>query len=665
MKRLARAGVAVFAVGLAAGAAQAAAAPLSCEVRDVDRFGAGRLPVPAVELAPIGNGGVAWAPAAAGAGALAAQRLGGGVPVDAVARLAVGGPVHGLRAVATPADETVLLFQRTSAIDRPTVMAATLGRRGLDEPVTLSSDHASRPDVAVAADGGVRAAWIEVVGTEGFRVMTATRSVAGEWSAPAMIAGSPQTVQLVDVRVLAGPDGRAFVAWRTAGWDGSGAGVRVLRLGPGGTPEGPPLAVRDGAAVVADLALGGSPQGALVAWRDQAEGQTGQAVMAVHVPAEGAPGEVRRLSSEGTTGLAPDIAAANGRLGLVGWVEEVGARRTARVMRLDTRTGAVTPWISSGIRRGTGIAVAAGPDGGGAALWRDRADGGRRLVLGSGSLTKAEPTHRGVIAQALGSRTDRFLSVSPAVDVARIGLITVAAARPTAAFRTALQVATCRPSPPRFTLSAAQLLVNQRIAQAALRRIDALAARLDRIPAPAAGAGTPGGVTLSLRQLRINHRVSVAAFRRGNDLSRRLDGLPPAPTAPRGVGGPGSLTARALQGVQVIASAAVKSANALAERIPELPATLPGPLSPQLDDLVGTLEEPGRLVMRVGTVRRRGTLGDGAPVQPGTRVPVVVLGTQRPSFGLGAPIGAIGVLHGGVMYGAYVSIEEPPGAGAR
>lgn len=59
-------------------------------------------------------------------------------------------------------------------------------------------------------------------------------------------------------------------------------------------------------------------------------------------------------------------------------------------------------------------------------------------------------------------------------------------------------------------------------------------------------------------------------------------------------------------------------------------------------------------------MRRRGTLGDGAPVEAGDRVPVVVLGARRPSFGAGAPIGAVGVLHGGVMYGAHVSIGEPP-----
>jgi hypothetical protein len=107
-------------------------------------------------------------------------------------------------------------------------------------------------------------------------------------------------------------------------------------------------------------------------------------------------------------------------------------------------------------------------------------------------------------------------------------------------------------------LTAAQLLINQRIAQAALRRVNALAERLDggltggdvvdetigagklwqglqvrrRLVVPAAPksvtvVGTPSGegggrVTVSVSQLQINQRISQAAVRRVNALLDRL-----------------------------------------------------------------------------------------------------------------------------------------------
>jgi Tol biopolymer transport system component len=111
------------------------------------------------------------------------------------------------------------------------------------------------------------------------------------------------------------------------------------------------------------------------------------------------------------------------------------------------------------------------------------------------------------------------------------------------------------------TLSAAQLLINQRIYQAAIRRADGIAARLDgglsggdiaagavtqgkladrlRIvsasPTPEPAATTtvipprkrppdPGSVVLSVGQLKINQRVAQAGVRDANALIRRLEG---------------------------------------------------------------------------------------------------------------------------------------------
>ncbi len=112
-------------------------------------------------------------------------------------------------------------------------------------------------------------------------------------------------------------------------------------------------------------------------------------------------------------------------------------------------------------------------------------------------------------------------------------------------------------------LTRAQLLVNQRIAQAAIRRLRAVQERLDAglaardicghavgaedlaagigtaathlslarpVPAtpdpirPAAGAPNRGAVALSARQLLVNQRIAQAAVRRANALSARLEG---------------------------------------------------------------------------------------------------------------------------------------------
>ncbi|MDX6553828.1 MAG: hypothetical protein QOD86_23 [Miltoncostaeaceae bacterium] len=122
-----------------------------------------------------------------------------------------------------------------------------------------------------------------------------------------------------------------------------------------------------------------------------------------------------------------------------------------------------------------------------------------------------------------------------------------------------------RPAQTRFTLSARQLLINQRISQAAVRRANAVQAKLDRtlsgedIRSGALGPevfggdittsgvftgveskpfdpvrklrlsgrrgeGDAAGVKLEARQLLISQRISQAAVRRANGLTRRMDG---------------------------------------------------------------------------------------------------------------------------------------------
>ncbi len=127
-----------------------------------------------------------------------------------------------------------------------------------------------------------------------------------------------------------------------------------------------------------------------------------------------------------------------------------------------------------------------------------------------------------------------------------------------------IAVAAAKPSDTsRITLTTRQLLINQRISQSAIRRLNALKGRMDAgltggdvddrtlpqpafvaglrvlaAPAPAsppaasttriapAKPGDPESVTLTTAQLLINQRISQAAVRRANELMARIeDGL--------------------------------------------------------------------------------------------------------------------------------------------
>lgn len=119
----------------------------------------------------------------------------------------------------------------------------------------------------------------------------------------------------------------------------------------------------------------------------------------------------------------------------------------------------------------------------------------------------------------------------------------------------------------RIRLTARQMLISQRIGQAAIRRLDAVEATLDGAPAPAAArAHAHGRVTLSARQLRINQRIFQAAVRRGTALEARLDGTPP-PGATAGGHDRVRLSVRQMVINQHIAQAAVRKANALRARV--------------------------------------------------------------------------------------------------
>ena len=120
-------------------------------------------------------------------------------------------------------------------------------------------------------------------------------------------------------------------------------------------------------------------------------------------------------------------------------------------------------------------------------------------------------------------------------------------------------------------LAAGQLLINQRISQAAVRRVNALAAKMDGKPAPKTNPNANSGagrVTLSTNQLLINQRISQAAVRRINALIAQFEGRP-APRATNNPPGRVTLSAKQLLINQRISQAAVRRVNALEQCVNE------------------------------------------------------------------------------------------------
>jgi hypothetical protein len=119
----------------------------------------------------------------------------------------------------------------------------------------------------------------------------------------------------------------------------------------------------------------------------------------------------------------------------------------------------------------------------------------------------------------------------------------------------------------RIRVTLRQLRIDQRIAQAALRRVRALEAAVLGRPAPKPRGAGHSRIALTAGQLRINQRVARAALRRVLVIQARLDGRPPPPRAPRPRGVAVTLTVRQLLINQRISQAVLRRVDALADRV--------------------------------------------------------------------------------------------------
>jgi hypothetical protein len=390
-------------------------------------------------------------------------------------------------------------------------------------------------DVAFDGAGNAFAVWARTVFTgvdpntgqtsSTVRIEATTRPAGGSWGAPDVLAEAPGAV--ITPQVALGALGGGVVAWKDQDALSVNERVEAIVREPGGAWSAP-ATLSAPTVTVSGVQIGVSASGdAVVTWlHDENTGTFDARAYAATYEATGAlpkppaasaptckplPATAGTPKAPGRFELSADQLITNQRIG------------QAAIRRLN----AVDAWLDAGIET---------RDLCGGAIGGPHLDPGVSATLAPGPV--AAPT--------------------------------VPDPRP-------VVIATATPSGDAVQLSVAQLLVNQRIYQAAIRRAAALEVRLagkltggdlktgavrqDKLtprllvlsataatqPAPSrtevapATPGRPEAVTLTVKQLRINQRIAQAAVRRANALVARLRaGLTGAQFAS------GTITARAL-----------------------------------------------------------------------------------------------------------------------
>jgi hypothetical protein len=521
-------------------------------------------------------------------------------------------------------------------------------------PETVSGVQRT-PILGMDAAGNAVALWI----TDGIRV--AVRPVGGVWSAPETLPGSsPQDTFPAGVRVAVTPSGTIVAAWsllrnvaQPAGTAPAGFQVAVR---PAGGAWGPPERLSE---VGSDPEVSVDAAGnAVVVWAESG-------IRAATRPAGGAWSAFQPLAEAGTV---PDVGVDAGGNTVAVWhrpffTVDPNSGVVTSLFRIEAATRAAggawsAPTILSEpapLVSGAQVGVNAGGDA--VAVWHRTVDAIERVEAAVRPAGGPWST-----AQALANPTRRAFGAQVAVDASGDAVAAWQEAEApgdpdfriqSAAYEAdprppgpAKGTPRCRPAPAapapaagtpgRVALTANQLRINQRIGQAAIRRLNAVedwltagiqtrdlcghalgAAKLaptivtvlapaslaaatlpdprPLVVAPASPSGNP--VRLSVQQLLINQRIYQAAIRRAAALERRLSGRltggdlaagaltqdklaerlqvvratpspDPAPSgteiAPPGSGGDAlTLSAEQLQINQRIAQAAVRRANAL------------------------------------------------------------------------------------------------------
>ncbi|MDX6556881.1 MAG: hypothetical protein QOD86_3076 [Miltoncostaeaceae bacterium] len=484
-----------------------------------------------------------------------------GAPIRAIARTAAG--VWGDPVDLAPAG-TIAKRPRVGVGDDGTAVVAWDGPDGavaaavrrpgeawgpmriVSGPGTIASGLAAP---AVAADGSALLAW-----TATNAVVTVAELPAG----PAGVFGDPHPLTAPeDVRggpaVALGPDGTAVAAWRRGVGDGTGE-IVVAARGAGGdwdapaalaaaSPDPPPAAYADRAtpAIVID-----ATGRAVALWVGAAS-----ALQAVVRPPGGGWGAARTLG-QATDARRPMLVAGAGGTVLAGWMAGSASAAIAAPGAELAPAEDLTPPGFEDLRR---LQIGLDGTGGMVAVWGSRPGFATPTVTAAARTAGGLWGAAGIISVALGPRGPVPGEPDPE---AQPPTTTDPDATP--------RPPRGNPRPGRVKLSEGQLRINQRIAQAALRRARALEARLAGRPVPRRPRSERGTVRLTRAQLAVNQRISQTALRRIARLEARIEGRTP-PRRPEAGQGRIALTAGQLLIDQRIAQAALRRIAALEEAL--------------------------------------------------------------------------------------------------
>jgi hypothetical protein len=406
-------------------------------------------------------------------------------------------------------------------------------------------------DAAVVEDGTVFVAFSPPTFESGLPLRVGRRSPSGDWSFEEL----PSTRHATFARLAAG-GGVVLAVWREVGEFGARTMSSVRRDGAWQSPQ-------QIAAVSTPSSLALDHRGnALAIWGEFNDAEDTRAVYAARRPAGGSWSDPHLLDSGAPSGDSegPQVAVDEAGNALAAWLGSGAPGRppTIKLARFDAFAAA---WEEPAV-----IAEAPQPP---------RGSPRTPPVLDVGGAGEAVVVwvDRGTVRAARGSSLSgrfgapeiigRFEAATTVLGPLEVGVDREGRALAVFADKNALRLATRSPGggDEGVKLTAQQLLINQRISQAALVRANAALDALDRglpaaalreggltgeafgssvtlagapsgaerpageryqVPVPDVASSRPGPVRLTAAQLRINQRIAQAAVRQSNALAERL-----------------------------------------------------------------------------------------------------------------------------------------------
>jgi hypothetical protein len=446
------------------------------------------------------------------------------------------------------------------SIVQAAVRPAAIGAWRPAETISSPSESSSLPDAGISGNGTGVAAWSVGPPTNG-PVASERPAATGAWSGRVALA-PPGAGALQALAV--GSNGSAIAIWGTL------SGVRQsAALAPGGGWSAPQTLPDNGVGAGLTAVVNGQGAATVLEWVNDTS--AGRFVQAASRPPAGPWGSFQRIGGVNTSGgdVGPGLLGVDtaGDLTAV-WQNSVpkqgGGGRVAQITVANRpASGAYAVGGSWSAPQALSSAKATAFLGG---FGENGVGGGVVTWLG------ARGTQRSLVARVrtrltqAWAKEENVIGFGAAITDAQAGIDsrTNAVASWLAQGRVR---ASDRPSPPGnpqdIKLSTQQLLINQRISQAAVRRANAITSRLQggltaadirdgsfqalkfssqvQITGPDTGAilppnggrpltvapaqpGNPGGVKLTKQQLLINQRISQAAVRRANAVNVLLSG---------------------------------------------------------------------------------------------------------------------------------------------